>query len=113
MEHPLPGRGEEAAPCVRVHVPGQQGPLEEEEAGVPHRRRATQQREDHLGGHRLHREEQRRVREDEPREEGEKGPGPGGWPGSGRHPGNVGRDRGLREGRIRCLTSAPVRVALG
>ncbi len=44
---------------VCVKVSGQQHALEEDHAGVPDRRRSTEERQHHLGDHRLHDEEQR------------------------------------------------------
>ena len=47
---------------VGVEVAGQQQRLEEDHAGVPHRRRAAQPRQHQLGEHRLDEEQQARRR---------------------------------------------------
>src|ERR1700733_392417 len=59
MHQHLHARLQEADGDVRVSVSRQQQKLEEEHAGAPHRRRAAEPRQNHLGDERLHLEQQK------------------------------------------------------
>ncbi|HEX6768704.1 MAG TPA: hypothetical protein VF208_05075, partial [Candidatus Binatia bacterium] len=48
---------------VRVGIPGEQTSLIEHKAGIPHRRAAAQQRQNHFRDHRFNYEQQRRIEE--------------------------------------------------
>src|SRR5439155_6350206 len=54
-----PGRGR-----VCIEISREQGGLVEDEARVPHGGRSAEERQDHLGEHRLDHEEERRGQED-------------------------------------------------
>ena len=63
MHHHLHASFQEADGDVRVGVSRQQQQLEEEQAGAPHRRRATEPRQNHLGDERLHLKQQEGTQE--------------------------------------------------
>ena len=68
LEQKLAAAREPGADEVRVGVTGQEHALEEDHARVPHRRRAAEQRQDHLADHRLDEEQERGAREERQRE---------------------------------------------
>jgi hypothetical protein len=59
MDRGLPADAEPLGREVGVEVAGEEAGLEEHHAGVPHRRRAAQLGQDHLGDHELDDEQQR------------------------------------------------------
>lgn len=64
MEDGLPADPEQPGGSMRIQVAEQEGGLEKEHAGRPHRGRPAKQRQRHLGEHRLNQEEEECIQED-------------------------------------------------